>query len=343
MAEKIPESPGRAEPADTASANTQGEPLTQDTPDGEPSRDAPDTPDEPPRRNRRWWLWLIVAVLVLAPPLTWVLVPKEVWMSHLKRLETWRHQTASPAPRKQPAGERTRVIRTAPAPARMASATTDVARLRDSINALRRELEQTRREHRAFMSAMLRHQQADLRLRLHWITRPESGLAQLSTYWEDITLLPALGGEDRARADKMLRLARRLNARVHAWRNRLTAIANALPMPAAETIHIETGNKWLAWLASQFRLSTSPSRERRELQALHRHILRVARRLTTGQWPERAGWQVLLKDIRAQLGEDATDGLPQDFEQARDEVRTMRQTAQRWLGGLATDTGEATD
>jgi len=358
MAEKNPETSGQAEPADAASAHVQDEPLTQDTPDEAPSQGAPDeTPSQdaplrqdtppagPPRRNRRWWLWLTISVLLLALPLTWMFVPKEVWMPYLKRLEPWRHQPAIPVPRKQPATAQTppRITRTAPAPARIAPTTADVARLHDTIDALRRELEQTRRERRAFMSAMHRHQQADLRLRLHWITRPESGLAQISAYWEDITLLPALDEEDQARAENMLQLARRLNARVHNWRDRLTAIAGALPMPVAESIHIETDNRWLAWLASQFRLSTSPSREQRELQVLHRRIQRAAHQLAAGQWPEQARWQALLKDIRAQLGDTATAGLPQGFEQAQNEIRTMRQTAQHWLGRLAEDTGEATN
>ena len=118
-------------------------------------------------------------------------------------------------------------------------------------------------------------QALDLRTRLRWIVEPENRLPQLQTYWEDIALLPLLSETEHAQAVQMLHITRKHMADMRAWQDRLTQLANSLPIPEAEKISINPDNKWLAWLAGQFRLSTSPSREGKRLLALRSRLLTV--------------------------------------------------------------------
>jgi len=331
MAEEKPETPETAE-TDAAEEHDAG-------------TDAAAEVQQPAEKKARW-PWIIAGVLVLALPLAWLLVPASVRAPYMKRLDAWLgrpapHMTGehSPTARKITPQPQPAITTT---PARPLVSAADVAALRASIRALRQELAQTRHEHQAFMDTVRRHQETDLRMRLRWIVQPESRLEQLITYWEDITLLPVLSDEERARADDMLRLARELRARVHDWQTRLSAVASSLPAPIVETIRIHPDNKWLAWFTSQFRLSTSPSQERQQLEALRHRILAAGRQLAAGQWPEQAAWHALLEDIQQQLGEDAIAALPQDFKKAQDDIGAMRQAAHDWLDSLSQATERGT-
>ena len=210
----------------------------------------------------------------------------------------------------------------------------EVGALIQSIDSLQSRLKQMQDKQTALSQAITTRQTLDLRTRLRWVAEPENRLSQLQIYWEDIALLPILSETEHARATQMLHSTHELLVNVRAWQNRLTHLASALPIPEAKEINIRPENKWLAWLAGQFSLSTSPNREGKRLLALRSQLLSAGRQLAREQWPQPEVWQHLLSQLKQQLGEDIELALPEDFGSVQNDIQTMRHAAQTWLEGL---------
>lgn len=292
------------------------------------------------------WAWVFLATLILAISLAWLLVPEAVRQPYTEKMSHWfsapSQQTAIRPPVSSPATKPRQTPRAeAAAPDNpQAVSSSEAALLLNAIKALQEDLRQAQQNHQASTHASHLRQVMELQTRLRWIAQPESQLPQLRIYWEDIALLPMLNDRERTQAKDMLRLARQQATQVRAWRNRLLQLANNLPVPEAEEISIKPDNKWLAWLADQFRLSTSPSHERRQREILHNQLLAAEQHLLNGQWLPAADWQFLLERLKQQLDDDAELDLPQDFDDVKNDIRDMRQTAQNWLGKLADDAAE---
>ncbi len=292
------------------------------------------------------WPWFLLITLIIALPLGWQLVPETVRRPYTEKMSHWfstPERQAAVSPPARPAAVKSRkqpLAEAAPELPVQAASSAEVTLLLNSIKALRKDLRQAQQEARALIRASHVQQKTDLRTRLRWIAQPGSRLPQLRTYWEDIALLPVLDGREREQAADMLRLARQRTSQIRDWRNRLLQLANDLPIPEAEEVSIKPDNKWLAWLAGQFRLSTSPGHKRRQRQTLHNHLLQTEQQLAYGQWPPAADWQVLLEQLRQQLGDDTETNLPPDFESVQGDIRAMQKTARNWLERLASDSAE---
>jgi len=327
-----------------ASAAEQAE--TEDLPEAAPyPATGPTGKSESSAKSPRW-PWFLLITLIIALPLGWQLVPEKIRRPYTEKISHWfstpERQAAVNPPARPPAAESRKQppAEAAPEPPVQAASSADVTLLLNSIKALQKDLRQAQQEARALIYASHTQQKIDLRTRLRWIAQPGSRLPQLHTYWEDIALLPVLDDRERAQATDMLQLARQRTSQVRDWRNLLLQLANDLPIPEAEEVSIKPDNKWLAWLAGQFRLSTSPSHERRQRQTLRNHLLQAEQQLAYGQWPPAADWQVLLEQLRQQFGGDTEINLPPDFESVQGDIRSMQQAARNWLERLASDPRE---
>jgi len=302
-----------------------------------------------PSRSRRWPWFLLIIILSL--PAVWFLMPAEMRQPYAERLQQWLDRkppvaTDTPAKVADPIAtsihQEESVPEPVPAPlaSSMPEATPssasaeEVGALIQSIDSLQTRLKQMQDKQTALSQAITTRQALDLRTRLRWVAEPENRLSQLQIYWEDITLLPILSETEHAQATQMLHSTHKLLVNVRAWQNRLTHLANALPIPEAKEISIKSENKWLAWLAGQFRLRTSPNREGKRLLALRSQLLSAEQQLAREQWPQPEVWQHLLSQLKQQLGNDAELALPENFESVQNDIQALRHTAQGWLEGL---------
>ncbi len=333
-------------------AAKQGKPQKKpaDTPSGSADQAIEKKLEIKPSRSRRWpWLLLII---VLGLPALWFLMPTEIRQPYSERLQQWldrKPPVAFDAPADVDAPPTTNIhqeetiLEQIPAPlasaipeaAPSSASSEEVEALMQSIDSLQTRLKQMQGKQTALSQAITSRQALDLRSRLRWIAESGNRLPQLQTYWQDISLLPILSETEHAQAIQMLHSTRQHLADVRIWQKMLTQLADSLPIPEAEQVNIAPDNKWLAWLAGQFRLSTSPSRETRRLLALRSHLLAVEQQLVREQWPQLSDWQHLLDQLRQQLGDDDELALPENFDAIQNDIQTMRQTAQSWLESLA--------
>ena len=304
-----------------------------------------------PSRSRHWPWFLLIIILSL--PAVWFLMPAEMRQPYAERLQQWLdrkppiaadtpvkadapatpgiHQKESaPVPEQTPEP----LVSSMPEATPSSASVEEVGALIQSIDSLQTRLKQMQDKQTALSQAITTRQALDLRTRLRWVAEPENRLSQLQIYWEDITLLPILSEAEHAQATQMLHSTHKLLINVRAWQSRLTHLANALPIPQAKEISIKSENKWLAWLAGQFRLRTSPNREGKRLLALRSQLLSAEQQLAREQWPQPEVWQHLLSQLKQQLGNDAELALPENFESVQNDIQALRHTAQGWLEGL---------
>jgi len=326
----------------------EGQPETEAPPEGESAPAAvPAKQSKPPAKSSRW-LWIILVIFILMLPFGWLLAPEKIRQPYMERMGHWfntrnQQKAAVRQPAASPIIKPRKTLQAAVAPQvhlPHTASSAEAALLLKAIKALQEDLRQAQQASRASVRALRKQQNIDLKMRLRWIAQPESRLPQLLAYWEDIALLSVLGEREQAQVAGMLKLARQQTSQERRWRSRLVQLAHSLPMPEVEEVNIRSDNKWLAWLAGQFRLSTSPSLERRKILALRNQLLAAGQRLTNGEWPAAADWQSLLDQLRQEFGDDAELALPESFDAVQNDIRTMRQTARDWLEKLADGVAE---
>ncbi|MDQ6958826.1 MAG: hypothetical protein Q9M24_06900 [Mariprofundaceae bacterium] len=333
------------------------------TPVQEKSQESMETPAEEDsvRSSSHGKFWLVLLLIVAALPLGWFLLPEN---TRQKWTETLMNRTPSvevsdtditPAPMPPPqaatstpttptetpsepiqaptahmvAPQPAPTFNTHPIPPAASSEEvealiTAMGELQNSMQALQDKQVELRQELHA-------RQQLELRTRLRWIANPQSQLAQMASFWQDITLLPMLSEGERNEAETMRKLAADDADKLDTWTARLKRLAATLPVPEHQDIIPKPKNPVLAWLIEKFHLRPAPTPEQQALAKLRAKLLNTAHALTVQIWPEHKVWRHLLADLREQFGDDADLALPERLDNIQKDIAAMRAKASIWL------------
>jgi len=299
-------------------------------------------------------LWLALLLIVAALPLGWFLLPentRQQWTDTLmNRISPAKVSgtdivpaptppqaapvatTVAPSePVQAPAPHVTTPQPPSPASNASAASSEEVEALITAMEKLQRSMQTLQDKQAALRQELHARQQLELRTRLRWIANPQSQLAQMASFWQDIALLPMLSESERSEAETMRKLAADDTDKLDAWTARLKRLAATLPVPEHQDIIPKPENPALAWLIEKFHLRPAPMPEQQALAKLRTRLLNTAHALTVQIWPERKVWRHLLADLREQFGDDADLALPERLDNIRKDIEAMRAKAASWL------------
>jgi len=351
-----------------AAEETQGL-EDQSTPEAAtPVQDQPQENMETPaeeasvRSSSHGKLWLVLLLIIAALPLGWFRLPENMrqqWTDTLMHrpppvevsdtdiAPAPQPQTTAPAPvtptvaPTEPIEAPTPHIAT-PQPSPIsntpemppAASSEEVEALMTAMGELQSNMQTLQNKQAELRQELHARQQLALHTRLRWIANPQSQLAQMASFWQDIALLPMLSESERSEAETMQKLAADDAGKLDAWTARLKRLAATLPVPEHQDIIPKPENPAFSWLTGKFHLRPAPTPEQQALAALRTRLLNTAHALTIQIWPEHKVWRHLLADLREQFGDDADLALPERLDNIRKDIAAMRAKATNWLEGL---------
>ncbi|GMR00331.1 MAG: hypothetical protein BMS9Abin18_1173 [Zetaproteobacteria bacterium] len=336
------------------------------TPVQDQSQENMETPAEEAavRSSSHGKLWLVLLLIVAALPLGWFLLPestRQQWadalMNRISPAEV-SDTNIAPAPAPPQATAPVSVTPTEappepmeapvphvatpqPSPPTSNTPTMPSAASSEEVEALITAMEKLQSNMQALQDKQVElrqelhvRQQLELRTRLRWIANPQSQLAQMASFWQDIALLPMLNESERNEAETMRKLAADDADKLDAWTARLKRLAATLPVPEHQDIIPKPKNPAFSWLIEKFHLRPAPTPEQQALAELRTRLVNTAHALTVQIWPEHKTWRHLLADLREQFGDDADLALPERLDNIRKDIAAMRAKAASWLEEL---------
>jgi len=328
------------------------------TPVQDQSQENVETParDVAVRSSSHGKLWLVLLLIVAALPLGWFLLPENTrqrWTDTLmNRISPAKVSdtgiasapvpvtptVAPPEPIQTPAPHEATPQPSSPTsstPAMPPAASSEeIEALITTMGKLQRSMQALQDKQVELRQELHARQQLELRTRLRWIANPQSQLAQMASFWQDIALLPMLSESERSEAETMRKLAAGDADKLGAWTARLKRLATTLPVPEHQDVIPKPGNPTLSWLIEKFHLRPAPTPEQQALTELRTRLLNTAHALTVQIWPEHKTWRHLLADLREQFGDDADLALPERLDNIRKDIAAMRAKAVSWLEQL---------
>jgi len=215
-----------------------------------------------------------------------------------------------------------------------AASSEEVKALMAAIHDLQRNMGALQNRQAELQQELHAKQQLELRARLRWIANPQSQLPQMSSFWQDIALLPMLNDGERHEAEAMRKLAADDADKLDAWTAQLKRLAATLPVPEHQDIIPKPENPAFSWLTGKFHLRPAPTPEQQALTGLRTRLLNTSHALNVEIWPEHKIWRHLLADLREQFGDDADLALPERLDNIQKDIASIRAKATNWLEKL---------
>jgi len=333
------------------------------TPAQDQSQENMETPAEEAavRSSSHGKLWLVLLLIVAALPLGWFLLPenaRQQWtntlMNRISPAEVSDTDIAPPpqaaalapvtptvvAPPEPIQAPTPHIVAPQPPPTSNTpemppvASSEEVEALMTAMGELQSSMQTLQNKQAELRQELHARQQLELRTRLRWIANPQSQLAQMASFWQDIALLPMLSESERNEAETMQKLAADDAGKLDAWTARLKRLAATLPVPEHQDIIPKPENPAFSWLIEKFHLRPAPTPEQQALAELRTRLLNTAHALTVQIWPEHKTWRHLLADLREQFGDDADLALPERLDNIRKDITAMRAKAASWLEEL---------
>jgi len=218
----------------------------------------------------------------------------------------------------------------------------EIDRVLGAMNSLQGELHALRQQQRELEERQRSVQIMQLRTRLRWIANPANHLPQLKLAWEEVSLMPVLSAAERQRAQEMLALAEKRLQELDHWQAILRTTAESLTRTEHRSVIPAFENRFLNWIAEQFSVRQSLSREEADDAQLHEQLLNTSRDIELERWPDERTWLQLrstlqLRLIAAKDGSESSEtalDLPESFADIRNDIDQLRQSAATWLEGL---------
>jgi len=311
--------------------------------------------------KRRVWPFLLL-ILILGGAAFILYAPEAMKERYLDPLKQWlpdgqkevsKKMPAKPKPAQPPAP----AIKPAPAinPAPVVepkpvvierivpASSEEINRALNAMNMLQGELTTLRQQQQALEQQQRAVQLMQLRTRLNWITNSTNHLPQLQLAWEEISLMPVLTSDERNQAQAMLKLAQEKLNQLQSWQQLLHRTAESLTRKEHDNIIPAFENSWLNWIASQFSVRHSLSREEADDASLQETLINTSRNIEMEVWPESRAWLELRARLQLRLiagneeetpTENLAVQLPESFDAIRSDIDTLRSTAAVWLERL---------
>lgn len=220
----------------------------------------------------------------------------------------------------------------------------EIVHMLNAMSALQGELQSLRQQQSSIKEAQHADQIMQLRTRLRWITNQANHLPQIGLAWEEVSLMPVLSSDQREKAQKMQTLAEERLQTLQTWQQKLRTEAAGLTREEHANIIPAFETEWLNWIAGQFSIRRSLSKEEMQDRQLREQMLNISRGLEVEQWPDAKVWLQMratlqLRKVAAadDKGEstDAVDlGLPESFNTIKNDITQLRQEAATWLEHL---------
>jgi len=228
-----------------------------------------------------------------------------------------------------------------PTPEVISASSDEVNRMLEAMNQLQRELTSLRQEQQKLEAQQHAVQRMQLRARLRGISNPVNHLSQIQLAWEEISLMPMLSADERQQAGAMLALAEKNLRALQGWQKILRAQADSLTSKKHDNIIPTYENRWLNWIAEQFSVRPSQSKQEAEDTKLRDTLLNTSRNIGIEQWPDTKAWLQLratlqLRMVADEEVESSTSKLelPESFDAIRSDIDQLRQTAATWMEQL---------
>ena len=294
-----------------------------------------------PRKHKRAGKrgpWVLILVVIVAIAGAWFFAPATIRQdisSLFTPSESQPEKVASKVP-EPVAPPQSRIARPIPPHPQSAVSSEEVAALRNSVEALQRNLGELREESIALRQTLSERQLPDIKARLNWIANPASTLDQIYFAWSDISVAAGIDDEQRAEADRMRDLAARHWKNKREWAAALEAVFDSLTREDGEDAEgadeATLQASFMNWLKENFYLKRSDAGARMAAAELAKQLSQSIKSIEGEQWPESESWQKILVSIR-ESGEQIS-GFPGDFDGIGGDIDAMRTTARTWLERL---------
>lgn len=309
------------------------------------------------QKKKRIWPSLLL-ILIVAGAAFVVFAPQETREKYLAPITKWlpdlpdgQREIAKPVPAPKPAPAPAPFPRSKPAaPAvqektvvveKIVPASSDeINRVLNAMQSLQNELSTLRQQQQEMEKQQREVQVMQLRTRLNWITNPANHLPQLQLAWEEISLMPILTDDERQQAKSMLELAQKDLQQVIGWQLVLNRFAESLQQQKHDNIIPAFDSDWLNWIAAQFTVRESLSREEADDQSLRQMLQESSRNIGMEIWPQQRTWLELRARLQLRMLSSAAEAdgnsesraveLPESFDAIRADIETLRSSAVAW-------------
>ena len=219
----------------------------------------------------------------------------------------------------------------------------EISNVLDAMEALQGELHSLRQQQQTLEKTQRSVQLMQLRTRLRWITNRANHLPQLQLAWEEVMLMPILSSDEREQAQKMLALAEKRLLELQNWQRTLDMYAESLSRSKHANIIPKFENRWLNWIAAQFSIRPSLSKEEANDAQLQQQLINTSRNIEMEHWPDTKAWLQLRSTLQLRVIASEKDdpsatvdlGLPESFEAIKADIDLLRQRAATWLEDLS--------